>query len=155
MALTNRAAQAGALDLAASKFAIAQKRTEGAYRAGAAGLIDALSVECQSLDAQDQLLVARAATAQSGAPQPKSIPLERCRDEHQTRTAPGAGLHLHLDRRKMVLRRSCEHADHKLAARSLPAAGNQALEIGHLRKVGRTPGCDREKEAVVLGFEVG
>ena len=65
MALTKRAAQADALDSAASKLAMAQTRTQGAYKAGAASLIDALAVERQWLDAQDQMLVARAAAAQA------------------------------------------------------------------------------------------
>lgn len=65
VALTKRAAQADALSAAAGKLAAAQARTEGAYKAGAVSLIDALSVERLRLDAQDQALVAQAAAAQA------------------------------------------------------------------------------------------
>ncbi|MFM9937271.1 MAG: efflux transporter outer membrane subunit [Novosphingobium sp.] len=64
-ALSKRAAQADALGTAAAKLAAAQARTEGAYKAGAVSLIDALSVERQRLDAQDQALIAQAAAAQA------------------------------------------------------------------------------------------
>ena len=65
LALTKRAAQADALGTAAGKLAAAQARTEGAYKAGAISLIDALAVERQRLDTQDQALVARAEAAQA------------------------------------------------------------------------------------------
>lgn len=65
LALAKRAAQADALDMAAGKLAAAQARTQGAYKAGAISLIDALSVERQRLDAQDQALAARAVAAQA------------------------------------------------------------------------------------------
>jgi len=65
LALTKRAAQADALDTAAGKLASAQQRTQGAYQAGAVSLIDALTVERQRLDAEDQALTARAGAAQA------------------------------------------------------------------------------------------
>ncbi len=64
-ALTKRAAQADTLESAAGQLAAAQERTQGAYRAGAISLIDALAVERQRLDTQDQALVARAQAAQA------------------------------------------------------------------------------------------
>lgn len=65
LALSKRSAQADALGTAASKLASAQERTQGAYKVGAVSLIDALSVERQRLEAEDQALVARAGAAQA------------------------------------------------------------------------------------------
>ncbi len=64
-ALAERSAQADALGSAAGQLAAAQDRTQGAYKAGAVSLIDALAVERQRLDAEDQALVARAGAAQA------------------------------------------------------------------------------------------
>jgi outer membrane protein TolC len=65
LAVSTRAAQADALGDAAAKLARAQDRAQTACRAGALSLIDALAVERQRLDAQDQALTARADAARA------------------------------------------------------------------------------------------
>lgn len=66
LALTKRSEQADAAATVATRLGDSRQRIETAFRAGAVSRVEALSVERQRLDAEDEAIAARAEAARAG-----------------------------------------------------------------------------------------